>query len=208
MSIVEIKENIDVLELTDHTEYVILENIVVNTIQIIEPNFFVRFRILGNKSFTCGCILDVENVSGSIDILAESGASLSFQLGVMARGKNNLSITTTLCKNNSNATVRVRVVGKKKSYTILKTTGILPKNTKNNTFLEEVKYLMEDTAYIECFPELLVSSDDVVANHNNTIGQIDKEEMFYLLSKGISEKKAIDFIHESFLKSMLIRKEE
>jgi len=44
-----------------------------------------------------------------------------------------------------------------------------------------------------------VESDDVNAIHNATIKCIDEMELFYLQSKGIPKKFAIDLIKDGFL---------
>ncbi|MBI3315375.1 MAG: Fe-S cluster assembly protein SufD [Candidatus Omnitrophica bacterium] len=50
--------------------------------------------------------------------------------------------------------------------------------------------LLSDTA--QCFtrPRLQIDADDVSCTHGATVGQIEKDEIFYLKSRGLSEKEA------------------
>ena len=50
--------------------------------------------------------------------------------------------------------------------------------------------LLSRTAEIDTKPELQIYADDVKCAHGATIGQLDSAALFYLRSRGISEKKA------------------
>lgn len=50
--------------------------------------------------------------------------------------------------------------------------------------------LLTDTAKINTKPFLEIYADDVKCSHGATVGQLDNEAMFYLRSRGISEKNA------------------
>jgi Fe-S cluster assembly protein SufD len=50
--------------------------------------------------------------------------------------------------------------------------------------------LLTDEAKMKSKPQLEIYADDVKCSHGATVGQIDKEAMFYLRSRGISKKEA------------------
>jgi Fe-S cluster assembly protein SufD len=50
--------------------------------------------------------------------------------------------------------------------------------------------LLTDEASINTQPFLEIYADDVKCGHGATVGQLDKEAMFYLRSRGIGEKNA------------------
>ena len=50
---------------------------------------------------------------------------------------------------------------------------------------------------------MFIDSNDVIANHNSTIGNINKDYLFYLNSKGIENDNAKKLIISGFLKSIL-----
>jgi Fe-S cluster assembly scaffold protein SufB len=50
---------------------------------------------------------------------------------------------------------------------------------------------------------MYIDSNDVIANHNTTIGNINKDYLFYLNSKGIEDKQATNLIINGFIKSIL-----
>ena len=56
---------------------------------------------------------------------------------------------------------------------------------KTNAFQRNNNILMTSTAKINTMPFLEIYADDVQCSHGATVGQIDKEAMFYLMQRGI-----------------------
>lgn len=67
------------------------------------------------------------------------------------------------------------------------------------SFLEERILLLSDKAKAEAVPELEIKTDDVKCSHAASISRIPEEHLFYLQSRGISQKQAEDMIVEGFL---------
>ena len=61
---------------------------------------------------------------------------------------------------------------------------------KTNAFQSNKNILMSDNATINTKPQLEIWADDVKCSHGATTGQIDEEQIFYLRSRGLSEKSA------------------
>lgn len=61
---------------------------------------------------------------------------------------------------------------------------------KTNAFQSNRNILLSDSASINTKPQLEIWADDVKCSHGCTTGQIDKEALFYLQSRGISEEQA------------------
>lgn len=59
---------------------------------------------------------------------------------------------------------------------------------KTNAFQSNKNILLSDTAQVNTKPQLEIFADDVKCSHGCTVGQLDEEGMFYLRSRGISEK--------------------
>ena len=58
---------------------------------------------------------------------------------------------------------------------------------------EEV-LLLDDTVINQTIPLILCGEEDVVGNHGATIGRPDEDKLFYLESRGISEKAALELL--------------
>lgn len=63
--------------------------------------------------------------------------------------------------------------------------------------------LLTDTAKAYSRPQLEIYADDVSCAHGSTTGQIDKEELFYLKSRGIPERRAKTMLMTAFIEDVL-----
>ena len=58
-------------------------------------------------------------------------------------------------------------------------------------------------AKIKALPNLYIDEYDVVANHACSIGSINKEDLFYLMSRGLSETEASKIVVMGYVKPIL-----
>ncbi len=63
--------------------------------------------------------------------------------------------------------------------------------------------LLSSEAEIDTKPELEIYADDVKCAHGATIGQLDKESLFYLVSRGIAPEKAASMLSMGFINELL-----
>ncbi len=63
--------------------------------------------------------------------------------------------------------------------------------------------MLSDDAEFDSKPELEIYADDVKCNHGSTVGEIDEDHMFYLLSRGIGEKEAKALLIQAFIGEVL-----
>jgi Fe-S cluster assembly protein SufD len=68
--------------------------------------------------------------------------------------------------------------------------------------------LLSDEAKIYSRPELEINTDDVIAAHGSTIGELDEQSLTYLRSRGIPKEQAKFMLIESFLQDANIFKTE
>lgn len=68
---------------------------------------------------------------------------------------------------------------------------------------EEVVLLLNESVKSDSIPALMCSEDDVIGEHGASIGQLDEEKMFYLMSRGLSETKAKLLIISSSFKEII-----
>lgn len=69
---------------------------------------------------------------------------------------------------------------------------------KTNAYQSNKNVLLSDSATINTKPELEIYADDVKCSHGATSGALDKEHLFYLTSRGISEDNAVALLLTAF----------
>src|SRR3989338_4557715 len=67
---------------------------------------------------------------------------------------------------------------------------------KSNAYQRNENLLLSENAHVESKPELEIEANDVRCTHGATMGMIDEEEIFYLMSRGINRKDAEGIIVE------------
>ena len=61
---------------------------------------------------------------------------------------------------------------------------------KTNSYQENRNILLSNEAKVDTKPQLEIFADDVKCSHGATVGQLSKESMFYLRSRGVGEEQA------------------
>jgi Fe-S cluster assembly protein SufD len=74
---------------------------------------------------------------------------------------------------------------------------------KTNAYQSNKNVLLTDTASVNTKPQLEIFADDVKCSHGCTVGKLDEEAMFYLRSRGISEKNAKSLLLHAFAVDIL-----
>ena len=74
---------------------------------------------------------------------------------------------------------------------------------KTNAFQQNNNILIDNKAKVNSKPQLEIFADDVKCSHGCTIGQLNKEALFYLKSRGIPEKEAIALLTYGFANNVL-----
>ncbi len=65
--------------------------------------------------------------------------------------------------------------------------------------------LLSETAKIDSKPQLEIFADDVKCTHGATVGQLDKEAIFYLRSRGVGRQRARDILTYAFAEKVTER---
>lgn len=69
---------------------------------------------------------------------------------------------------------------------------------KTNAFQQSNNILFSEQAAVNAKPQLEIFADDVKCSHGTTMGQLDKEALFYLQSRGIGEAAALTMMVNAF----------
>ena len=75
--------------------------------------------------------------------------------------------------------------------------------TKTEAYQSNKNILLTDKAHITTQPFLEIYNDDVKCSHGSTVGQLDEQALFYIRSRGISERTAITMLSYAFCDEVL-----
>jgi len=80
-----------------------------------------------------------------------------------------------------------------------------PGAQQTDAFQESRNLLLSPEAHADAIPGLEILADDVRCTHAAAIAQVDKEQLFYLTSRGLNDEAAKALIIEGFLESLVER---
>ena len=80
-----------------------------------------------------------------------------------------------------------------------------PGAQQTDAFQESRNLLLSPEAHADAIPGLEILADDVRCTHAAAIAQVDKEQLFYLTSRGLDDEAAKALIIEGFLESLVER---
>lgn len=80
-----------------------------------------------------------------------------------------------------------------------------PGAQQTDAFQESRNLLLSPEAHADAIPGLEILADDVRCTHAAAIAQVDKDQLFYLTSRGLSEATAKTLVIEGFLEALVER---
>jgi Fe-S cluster assembly protein SufD len=76
---------------------------------------------------------------------------------------------------------------------------------KTNAYQENRNLLLSKTAHADSIPGLEILANDVRCTHGATLGQVDREQLFYLMARGLPRHEAERLIVRGFFQDVLDR---
>lgn len=118
--------------------------------------------------------------------------------------KQTFDYETLHLGNMSTSTMRNFVINKNSSITFMNTNGIIKKYTKGVVISQKTKgILLDEMSEISANPVLTIDEYDCNASHGASIGAIDEEELYYLMSRGLTKEESEKLIIGGFVSPFL-----
>lgn len=137
-----------------------------------------------------------------INTLSEESSSIDEVQVFFLDKKEHLDITSRLEHSSPRTTSRVLVKGalRDRARAVFSGNVRIEKGAQEtDSFLSDHVLLLNPGARADSIPGLEIEADQVKAFHSASIGQIEEEQVFYLMSRGLSESEAKKTIVSGFL---------
>ena len=72
-----------------------------------------------------------------------------------------------------------------------------------SSYQRENTLMLSDESEADASPKLIINNHETEASHSATVGQIDEEDLFYMMSRGISPQEATNMLVEGFFVPVL-----
>ena len=141
-------------------------------------------------------------------ILREPGAT-SEVLGIILGAANEKFSFNTIQEHSAPDTksdINFRTALKDKSSSIYQGIVRVAKIAqRTDAYQSNKNLLLDSTATADSIPKLEILADDVKCAHGATVGPVDRDQIFYLMSRGISRKMSEQLIVLGFFRQTLER---
>jgi len=135
-------------------------------------------------------------------ILAGENAQVEVIGLAMGKGDDNksLELYVTHAAPNTKSDVKVRAVLRGRSTFAFRGNVKIEKGAKGvDAYLRSDALLFDEAKMGDDTPALEILEPDVKAGHAATIGKVDEQMLFYLMSRGLSRKQAERMLVEGFV---------
>ena len=83
-----------------------------------------------------------------------------------------------------------------------------PGAQKTDAFQESRNLLLSKRAHADAIPGLEIEADDVRCTHAAAIAQVDRDQLYYLMARGLTRDDATRLIIDGFMQELVVRFEE
>lgn len=141
---------------------------------------------------------------GRINVRVTLGKGSHFELGgaILGGGDQTLEIVTETIHAAPNATSNqiVRsVLGGKATGTFMGKVHVARDAQRTDAAQSVKSMLLDRTATANAKPELEIFADDVLCAHGATVGELDKQALFYMAARGIDPVSAKKLMLQAFI---------
>lgn len=156
----------------------------------------------GRVNWLIGEMNGGKSMSDTASILKGEGAGSDIKSILVGSGRQTMNITarTIHIGKNSPSDMVIRAVMREQSTAILNGITKIEKGASGANGQQTEKILMlHPDARGDANPILLIDEDDVKAGHAASVGQVNPEQLYYMMSRGISRVEAERLIVYGFL---------
>lgn len=149
-----------------------------------------------------GLMNDGNTISDNTTYLMGDGSYGDTKSVVVGRGEQKQNFTTAIIHfgKRSEGYILKHGVMKDSASTIFNGIGKIEYGaTKANAEQESRVLMLSEKARGDANPILLIDEDDVTAGHAASVGRVDPLQLYYLMSRGISQKEAERLVIHGFL---------
>ncbi|MNO76321.1 FeS cluster assembly protein SufB [compost metagenome] len=177
-----------------------VHNFNVNTTDLI-----YRRSVVGNDGsieWIVGEMNAGDSVSETLSILQGNGSLSDAKVIAVGSGAQKLNYTTKAVHfgKSSESQMITRAVMREQATAIINGITKIEKGaTKANGEQTEKVLMLSPKARGDANPILLIDEDDVKAGHAASVGQVNPEQIYYLMSRGISREQAERLVIYGFL---------
>tara|TARA_B100001287_G_scaffold268835_1_gene265564 strand:- start:200 stop:841 length:642 start_codon:yes stop_codon:yes gene_type:complete len=136
-----------------------------------------------------------------LNFFLEKGTDINIRSGQRLNEEKQLHVVSTVFhKPETSCTQDFRFVVDDKAVSSFKGVIVIDAESKKvESYMNNKNLLLSRTAKAFSKPQLNIENNDVACSHGSSTGALDKEQMFYLQSRGLSKSDAKTLLVNAFI---------
>ncbi len=184
-------------------------------------NVSSKLVILGNNDYEINVVLNSNtslNVNSLnkdnnpvVNICLKENSMVNYNHSVLSKENSQSTFNINHIENNSSSNINNNGINMNDGKLFFTINGVIPKKLSNINCNQNSMIINFKKGNSKIIPNLIIDSNDIIANHSAYIGEIGEEELFYLKSRGISKENIEKLIYKAILlgkMDMSMEKEE
>ena len=187
------------LEIDNNTKLDILVNEGIQSKLVIigNNNYDINIKLEKEAGLIVNSLNKNNSVNANISLL--ENASIIYNHSVLAINDSVNNFNILHLDNSSISSLNNNGINKENNKLFFNIDGVINKELKDITCNQSSKIINFKDGNSKIIPNLIISSNDIIANHSAYIGEISEEELFYMKSRGISELDIKKLIYKAVL---------
>ena len=147
-------------------------------------------------------ILNIFSENSTIKVnlnLNKENINLNYAYSTINEGDNNYIVNINHFKKNTKSIITNHGINLENNDLNFIINAFVLKDVTNVITTQNSKIILIKEKGATIKPNLLIENDDIIANHSAYIGTYKKSDLFYLKTRGLTEKSAQKLLAKSFL---------
>ncbi len=154
----------------------------------------------------------MHNLSGKV-VIELNGSGIDCQIyGLyVGKGKDNFQLKTIQHHNAPGSTSNLLVKGVFYDESRFIHEGLIrieKKAQKSKAYQKNQNIIMSDRCFVDSRPFLEILANDVFCTHGSTTGKLNKEQLYYLGTRGVENKQAEKLLLDGFINEIFTKIKE
>lgn len=173
------------------------ENIISKLVILGNDNYEINIILNNNSSLIVNSLNNDNETMVNINLCENS--NITYNHSVLSKENSLSTFNINHMKNNSISNINNNGINMNNGKLFFTINGIIPKKLSNIICNQSSKIINFKKGNSKIIPNLIIDSNDIIANHSAYIGEIGEEELFYLESRGIKKESIKKLIYKATL---------
>lgn len=141
--------------------------------------------------------------------LNKHNASINYNLSIITNNNDYYKIKVNHLHKQTISNIKNKLLAQNNSKLTIDIDSIVKKDMINCTLNQESRAIIFGKEKVKINPNMYIDCNDINAKHSAVIGKFKDEELFYLMTRGITKEDSIKLLSENFLfNNLKFKKEE